>query len=290
MIEILKPYPHFLLIANNNHLTPLRSPEMHNLSFDPTNIISGNATLLQNYHEASHTKTVIETRIDADDALHSEFIDMIQSTAHQVLPSPTNDTEMEQQQLQPKWLLWCAKEHNMEWHMGNESRPEGMLIKKSESHCITPGLTRAYTVGMHTSQIPWGNHMKIHIKAKACKGDQVSEGVNCLTILNDRPSALRARTVTSAGMAGVGEVKTSQALQTELWNVAKHSFAINRKDAIHTKTYLKDHEGVIALENLIGQCTDGHSCKDRARTALLNIIKNNQVDLTTTRPSGEPSL
>eukprot|EP00978_Attheya_sp_CCMP212_P005407 scaffold12111_cov48-Attheya_sp.AAC.1 len=257
---------------------------MHNLLFDVTNIMPGNATLLQNYQEASHTKTVIETRIDADDALHSEFIDMIQSTAHQVLPSPTNDTEMERQQLQPKWLLWCAKEH-MEWHMGNESRPEGMLIKKSESFCITPGLTRVYQAGMHASQIPGGNHMKLHEKAKVCKGDQVYEGANCLTGLNGGPSALRARTVTSAGMSGVGEVKTSQALQMELWNVVKYLFAINRKDAIHTNTYLKDHEGVIALENLIGQCTDGHSCKDRARSALLKIIKKNQVDRTTMIPS-----
>ena len=115
--------------------------------------------------------------------------------------------------------------------------------------------------------------------------------------------ALRSRTLTSAGMDGVwsgsrrqnGEQKYDNArdlLQHEdeeenkndddneseitgvLWTVLKQNFAINPFLVEKVQQFLLKHRATIAVENALGQCSTGHSCKGKAREKLQQIIKS----------------
>jgi mRNA degradation ribonuclease J1/J2 len=66
---------------------------------------------------------------------------------------------------------------------------------------------------------------------------------------------------------------TSQSqLQDKIWAGAEPIFGINRQQIISTKNYLTQHLGTIAADNLKGQCTKGHSCKQEAKTMLRRIV------------------
>jgi hypothetical protein len=304
MIELLKPYPHFLLIASNKDSSGLRNATMVPDIMDTSKVLSGDASLIQKFHQASQTRTVLETRLDADDALHVEFLENMQQTARKVFSSshpdasqesnadvttqrrlssstearsPSKSTDLVEHESAPlqtthsigKWMYWCADVH-MEWHPGKDKHTSGMLIARMPKHCVTPGLTKGYEVGMSPSDLPSEPHHKLLSRIKECTADTIEQG-GCVKRMELIPSSLRARTVTSAGMADVGidvEGRTSD----KWWEDIRDTFGIRKEDATRAKKYLQDHEVDIAIENLKGQCTQGHSCKQRAKDRINALL------------------
>lgn len=55
----------------------------------------------------------------------------------------------------------------------------------------------------------------------------------------------------------------------KLYNITR----VKKDDAVRTRLYLLCHLKDIAEENLIGQCTDGHSCKQRSQEQLKRLIR-----------------
>ena len=258
MIDLLEPYPHFLLVASNTDLKGFRNTANMTDVLTPENIWSGNVTFLQKYHEAAQTNTVLETRLDADDALHIKFFAVMQETARKSLKSDS-------------WMYWCADYH-MEWHSGNHTHESGLFTVRKPKHCVTPGLTKGYSVGVDPTRIKNTAHNKLHIKIKTCNTHNINVG-KCLKRMDELiPAAMRARTITSAGMSDIGAV-TTQRHNDEIWEEVFDTFHISKEDVVRTKRYFEEHEQAIAADNLKGQCTKGHSCKERAKDKLKALIQ-----------------
>ena len=63
-------------------------------------------------------------------------------------------------------------------------------------------------------------------------------------------------------------------LLRKLWQLLHERFAISTREVQATQRYLIDNQQQIAYENLLGQCTTGHSCKDAAKQELQHYVDN----------------
>ena len=91
--------------------------------------------------------------------------------------------------------------------------------------------------------------------------------------------AIRSRTWTSAGMYNIDILEKNiihgidqKELTKKLWALSKSNFGIDKTKVKETQNYLIKNKKMIAYENLLGQCTNGHSCKDKAKEELNSII------------------
>jgi hypothetical protein len=57
-----------------------------------------------------------------------------------------------------------------------------------------------------------------------------------------------------------------------MWDGAETIFGISRQAIVHTKRHVVEHLSGIAADNLKGQCTKGHSCKQEAKVLLKRIL------------------
>lgn len=240
----------------------------------------GSWDMLQAHHRAAQDRILIESRLDADDALNVEFCRSVQEHAVQQLRG--NNTA---------WSVGCA-EYHVEWQQHspwNETDPDkGALLGLSTQLCITPGLTFSYGSAAARSDLPAGiSHHKLHSLLKACSDDNT---VNCLYRLpvpDNFPLAVRARTICSAGMANLilqdGQVPTPalrqlehsrwRGLQDNIWGSLVYMFGLEPEDIWRVRAYLEEHQFEVATDALKGQCTKGHSCKDDSRAALKTLLK-----------------
>ncbi len=266
-------------------------------------VFSGNVTLLQEAFEisaASSSSVLLETRLDADDALHKMYVEFIQNQAQQYLLSSDQI-----------WKMWCIHS-NIEWHplnpfpvptdeepTDNELKEEGYLLMYSDkSICTTPGLTFGYGMGTTRSSILDGRRLKhsdIVATISRCNDDHK---LNCVSRLKElSPGALRARTATSAGMVnivtgddrldqisnGLKQRKDNKQLiqqlkqQDFLWEGVERLFSVTKPSARDVRSYLVSRMNYIAADNLKGLCTPGHSCKENGKVLLTTIMKQNEV-------------
>ena len=96
--------------------------------------------------------------------------------------------------------------------------------------------------------------------------------------------ALRARTITSAGMANLVldhekdplalSLKDSQwkDRQESLWDHLEVLFGVAPGDLHRVRHELVQHMREIATDALKGQCTAGHSCKKRSKETLQQLV------------------
>jgi len=206
----------------------------------------------------------------------------------------------------------------------------------NENFCITPGLTVGYGVGTTSGDVPRYMHtalfLSLHDKYKFCHSEEdrgrpgkgpCLERMGGVRTVNGTTSyaihALRSRTLTSAGMDGVGNIdgaganstgeiekikatekealtmitqhadntakpnnsdadapgddenEDAKRMESVLWRVLREHFAIDLTMVRAAQRFLTDHRRAIALENSLGQCSTGHSCKDKARERLRKI-------------------
>jgi hypothetical protein len=259
-------------------------------------VYTGNLTLLQQAHSARERRAVLETRVDADDGLHHDYISVLQQEASKKLVWQTTQTNPDRQ----RWLYSCALNH-VDWSptppevaAGKANQQFGMFVAKKSAHvCITAGITLGVSIGVQEHQIPHYMHHQLvqKLRYQPSKSNHVDCGAasadKCLRLVSKPyPAAIRSRTPTSAGMRGVvsDEATFEQQLQddptasvlnrnaTVLGMLLRLQFNVHLNEVMEANQYLQDHVVEITADNLQGQCTRGHSCKVSTKEALQNLL------------------
>mmetsp|Transcript_296 Transcript_296/g.724 ORF Transcript_296/g.724 Transcript_296/m.724 type:complete len:492 (+) Transcript_296:26-1501(+) len=315
LVQLVRSHDNFYVVASNlNFIFGSAGREgswrdgKEGMDLLHSKIYTGNIDRLKAAIALRNEKVVLETRLDADDGLHENFIEYIQDVALKRF-QPFERDLVDDQKLIPDWLYWCSRRH-IEWH----SDTDGSLPEKQDSNlgsvevgyinvieheklCVTPGITVGYNVNSkksnQTIHVPVYDHDKLYKNVRnsmSCYGKQNTkyegEGdINrlttrdpCLELVEDFIfCAIRSRTWTSAGMsdidlAGKDGAYQSEELTEKLWAFSERSFGINKTDVEQTQTFLIRKKKTIAKENLLGQCSSGHSCKESAKEKLRQII------------------
>ena len=301
--QLLEDRPNFILIGSNDNPEGFGRPKIPFQSFlradnNSTTVWSGDLSLAEEAYAMSAAGAVLlETRLDSDDGIHINFIQMVQDEARKNLLIDNNN------QTSDHWRLWCI-ESRIEWHplnpfpetpeilASNETFPDGYLIYYSEKGCSTPGLTFGYGAEASRSSLGFDHlrHDEIAAKITKCKKESDGAEVKCVSRLSDlKPGAIRARTTTSAGMANVitGNETLDKAnplkriskkiyiqqyfQQHKLWFGATRLLQVSSENVQFARSIIVDRMQEIAQDNLEGQCTAGHSCKNGTKKVLESV-------------------
>jgi hypothetical protein len=295
-LTLVQPYSNIYVIASNENPGGFRSTAYMS-DIQPATVWNGDYARLLRAHQASQTRLVLESRLDADDGLYTDFVTNLQMEAVQHLSSSSSqhnsNNETNSTTTTRTWKLWCVDVH-LDWQLvspWNELNPEaGVLLSVQPPICVTPGLTVGYSVDTKRSDFPGNAHHVLHQQIPACDDDESASYNNngppvnnCLSRFPSTTlSAIRARTVTSAGMGNVvlessesslteEERMSQQQLQNDLWINMNVLFGISKGNATYTRRVLADRLSTIASENLKGQCIKGFTCKDASRTMLQQV-------------------
>ena len=181
-------------------------------------------------HAARLDRVVLETRLDADDAINISYFSVLQYTAlkdlvdYKVSGFVSSDDEFEQttddrvqidntQNGQAKWIYWCPHRH-VQWNPStsfyNPNNDPGMLsVFESPNVCVTPGLTLGFAVGTDELEVPRYEHTQVyweinHGNFQTGDSSQHDCGLipssRCAVFVeNPYVSAFRSRAMTSAG-------------------------------------------------------------------------------------------
>jgi hypothetical protein len=283
LLVAVQDFGNVLVVASNFNPEGFRSDDsIANITNDQDTIWAGSWDLLQSYHDAAQSRVVVESRLDADDALSKDFC---QSVQEQAIEQLKDDDEA--------WSVGCA-EYHVEWQQyspwNETAKGRGALLGLATKHCVTPGLTFAYARAALRSDINASSHEKIHSAVPKCSHDQPTKCLYRLSVPDKMPVAFRARTTTSAGMNDLfledGREPTSgqahlrslrkskwKTMQDTLWKALPPTCGLDAEDIWKVQAYLKEHEKEIASDALEGQCTKGHSCKEGSRAALKNLLE-----------------
>jgi hypothetical protein len=268
--QLIATMPNAVLVASNQNPEGFRGAAMDDITNQ--SLLVGDMQLVQSYHRASETRRLLETRLDADDALHLHFVEAMQDTARQ--------------QLRRGWIVWCAERH-VEWHYVSPWNA-GTLLGVQSNMCVTPGLTYGYMPGTTRSHITIrNNHNSLHKRLPACdfggtdsgqqqqQPDSSSWPSSCLARTGSVPLALRARTPTSAGMDGMAMSELPDMwrdAQPKMWQAVPIVFGIYKDDLKATRLALNEDLPAIVQDAISGQCTKGHSCKQSSLNILQSIL------------------
>ena len=180
-----------------------------------------------------------------------------------------------------------------------------MNVIQHDKLCVTPGITIGYNV--NTNSAPQYDHDKLYRNVRhslACYedtiiiednnnnnnngndgdtavGEEKVEKGPCLELVEDFIfCAIRSRTWTSAGMQNIdlGNREVPRGIDQKefiekLWMLSKDRFGVNITKVMETQNFLIQEKKMIAYENLLGQCTSGHSCKDTAKAELKRLAE-----------------
>ena len=170
-----------------------------------------------------------------------------------------------------------------------------------EKLCITPGITVGYNVGTDPAIVPKYAHDQLFLAvngSQACydfssaaehaatairpnngiiKKDKHENDSTCLELVDDFLfCAIRSRTPTSAGMLKVAldpSAAVPKKFEKKLWRLLIERFNMNQTKVTSTQEYLIRNRKLIAHENILGQCTTGHSCKATAKSELRKYVE-----------------
>lgn len=279
----------YILVASND--TPKSQyQDLAQGNIQPADVWSGSLEAIQQYLRLANTTTtsgdvmpsrIIETRLDADDGLHRYFVETIQAEA---------DSNY---RFEPRsWRLWCVANH-VEWQyqtIWNESpsvpqNDTGTIVALQVNYCVTPGLSIAFLGDDQSLETMPStmNHEKL-MHTRMCKQNKKVSS-DCRSFVPMSMGALRARTPTSAGMLNLVYNGTSmnrkyirgaskqKDIQGQLWWAVRKFFGFTKSEASSINEYLNGHMKMIAEENLLGQCTKGHSCKNSSHILLKSIVE-----------------
>ena len=70
---------------------------------------------------------------------------------------------------------------------------------------------------------------------------------------------------------------TQKVFQDTLWAMSEAMFGYTEERATLLHKYINSNLRLIAIDNLRGQCTEGHSCKDSSKTLLQTIIDHPEL-------------
>jgi len=231
--------------------------------------------------------------------MHKQFLQFVQRDALQQFAVGT----LQQQQPPPKWMYWCSK-RIIEWHwmdplqqdlpfekdLASMMHQYGAVQGVQHSHlCITPGITTGFAVQTREADVPIFAHDELAKKLyedsdEDTPGCGKAKKSDCLKFVEGFVfEAVRSRAPTSAGMlrmlAVPKELHPEWWVNYAFWNMLHDAFGLQRPQLQWMQQYLSEHMIEIARENLMGQCTTGHSCKEKARVALEELLasRNNST-------------
>jgi hypothetical protein len=247
--SLLSHHDNFYLVLSNEKLV---TPE--NITMDATSesIVTGDIEKLYSKLLDLSRPLLLETRLDADDALHRKTLYEIQQKARTL----QNDLE--------GWQIICNKLH-YEWRNDDIQAPNqtvetpGKLRLVMEGICVTPGYTLVKHREARSIEFPpWpriGHHL-ITREWPNCLSDKTNATTNCWTKLETYPAAFRSRTITSAGMNRI-ESSANESIYdnqtTILWNFVEKDYGILPQKSLDTSRYLQKHLASIIADNLKGQ-------------------------------------
>mmetsp|Transcript_5755 Transcript_5755/g.8395 ORF Transcript_5755/g.8395 Transcript_5755/m.8395 type:complete len:433 (-) Transcript_5755:963-2261(-) len=282
LVSLLRPYPHFFLIASNYNFLigknskpgGWRGGEAAKEILE-SKIFCGDIALLRGASKYEVDQIVLETRLDSDDGLNINYLETVQKFATKAVISNMSIEEelanSEQAQHRVNWMYWCAKWH-VEWHYNGKLDQGQVNAIKHETYCITAGLTVAFGVGVQIDSILKSPHHKLYSDVGHFGGCGLSRNKDCLVMVDDlNVAAIRSRTPTSAGMKNIDPINVDPEITKSLWNHLREDFAISDEGARYVNQYIHDNLNMIALENEMGQCTEGHSCKESSKEKLRRI-------------------
>jgi Protein of unknown function (DUF3118). len=137
-----------------------------NLLVTQSGIRSGNIELLQKAKESEPYRIVLETRLDADDGLHLNFIEHVQNDAlHKFgsLKASLSPLDALKDLQEPnhldsyKWYYWCTESH-LKWYPHGNGECGQLHGEKRSNFCVTPGLTIGFNVGTLVKHVPQYGH------------------------------------------------------------------------------------------------------------------------------------
>jgi hypothetical protein len=151
-------------------------------------------------------------------------------------------------------------------------------------------MTVGYNVGVESNQVPvyphdilykqLSNNETIHscyAPGKTMTASDEEKRLPCLDMAEDFVlGAIRSRTWTSAGMNRVdaaGQVGRPRVVK-KMWSLLQERFGVQPERVQELLDYLEKNRQQIARENLVGQCTTGHSCKDKAKEVLQRYMQS----------------
>jgi len=298
LVSLIEPYPFIYLVASNANygigVNPggWRGSEAGN-DVLRSHVYSGNMTLLRQAHAARDTRAVLETRLDADDGLHVKLLEIIQVEAYAKLKY----TRKTKQRGRQDWMYWCSLNH-LDWSptppfITNTSEYGTFVPYKTSKACITAGITLGVSVGQQEKNIPRFMHHELYQELSVNKTRATCGGETCLHMM-EKPilGAIRSRTATSAGMRNVKVLDADDAQMVKhavpignahLINALQQGFHVTIPNVVKVNRYMQDHVFAIAADNLRGQCTHGHSCKNSTREALEELIRVSKTNSTALR-------
>ncbi|KAL7427358.1 hypothetical protein ACHAXH_001985, partial [Discostella pseudostelligera] len=125
--------------------------------------------MLRRAHDAREDRVVLETRLDADDALNIDYFWTLQYEAlWKLIPvdsqSISGDDDDDDSIQTARWLYWCPNTH-VQWNPSTSDASDnpGMLqVFKMPDVCVTAGLTLGFAVGTKEENVPRYSHTAIY--------------------------------------------------------------------------------------------------------------------------------
>jgi len=272
LVALLQPYPNYYLVGSNHNYGTADDGSWRDGSEGrnvlESNIYTGNMDWLKQAHLLREERPILETRLDADDGIHKLYLQYVQYSASKYM-------------MHHKWLYWCSRRH-VEWYASPKKLRGLVNPVQHEKLCITPGITVGYSVGIMT--VPQYDHDVLYKEIQAhggCHDDnqESHDNMDCIQLVNDLSFvAVRSRTPTSAGMKDIDlqEEILNQEGVNMMWKALEKLFFVSPEKAIQTNQFVLDNLPQIAKENLEGQCTTGHSCKNSSIVILQKLMKDGE--------------
>ena len=171
LVALLKPYSHFYLSFTTDNIKP--GSGRHGIGDRILGATPHDVHVLQQNLDRWSDFVVLETQLDADDALHVQYIDTLQQRARQVfdvIPENNNDNNNHDTpndghstinsndvRILRDWMYWCIH-RDLEWHWTYapptsttnsdevpDSNKYGILVPSrsfiEKQKCYTPGMT-----------------------------------------------------------------------------------------------------------------------------------------------------
>lgn len=268
LVRLVQPYPHFYVTLTTDNLRPASG--LHGIGKE---IITGEVNVLRTNLGRWKRLAILETQLDADDALHIRYVEDLQRRAKDAFFRKNKG---------PDWMYWCVHQ-DLEWHWIHLTGSPGIL-KPSRSFvgkqkCYTPGMT----LGMRRGQIkgvldvPHSQLIQELTESKTKCGKR-TQGLDCVNFVDTLEfPALRSRTPTSASMVGVQvqkKIKSSVNNSSQmLFQKASADFGFQEARVLAVNQHLSDNMALIVKDALEGQCSHGHSCRHGAKDALELLAK-----------------
>jgi len=272
LLQLVQDVPNAVVLAQNSYPEGFR-----NATLDSIPLWSGSIELLKNYQRASQRHALLETQLDADDGLHSVYLEGIQQNVNQTMGDINSES----------WRVYCVFDY-IEWQFFSLPKSnQGLLTPFREERCPTPGLTWAYSIkaGPHNRSIDHARqHMSINERTPKCS----REPQNCVQVIRatDRIPfwAIRSRTPTSHGTHQllvpnitehrIDELAKHQHHQEDLWEKVANMFSIQANDVGHSRQKIHADFKNVLQDALKGRCTQDNSCKWVTEELLQTLLNN----------------